>query len=92
MQILKYYDKKRKGWMYRFDLPINGKRFRHGGFRQKRDAEDAAAAVHLLAQRLRYGLPPNVPDVTVGQLQTKLDKDQNVPPRVCWVFGLFART
>ncbi|HMV87648.1 MAG TPA: site-specific integrase [Blastocatellia bacterium] len=70
-------------------MTIGGRRFRRGQFLYKKDAEDAAAALRTFAQRTAYGLPTNTPERTLSELKAHLDGD-NVPPRVCWMLGLFA--
>jgi len=89
MKYIQYFDKKRKAKLWKFDVTIAGHRYRHGGFSHKRDAEAAAAALHLLAQQLRYGLPTEVHDYTLDDLQAKLKADSGVPVRVCRVLDKF---
>lgn len=90
MTFEKYFDKKLKGWYWRFDVTLGGRRFRRGQFLYKKDAEDAAAALRTFAQRTAYGLPTNEPKHTLADLKAKLDADAaRVRYRVRWILGLF---
>lgn len=89
MQVFQYFDKKRKAKLWRFDVTLAGKRFRHGGFARKKDAEDALAGLHLIVQRMRYQLPMEETLITLGDLQDKLAADKSTPKRLEWIFGQF---
>ncbi|HEX9005417.1 MAG TPA: site-specific integrase [Blastocatellia bacterium] len=90
MKFEKYKDKKLKGDYWRFDVTIGGRRFRKGGFLYKKDAEDAASALRIYAQRTAYGLQTDVQERTLAELKEKLDNDVSVPRRARWMVGLFA--
>jgi len=86
MQVFQYFDKKRKAKLWRFDITLAGKRYRHGGFARKKDAEDALAGLHLMIQRMRYQLPMEEVAITLGDLQQKLSADKTAPKRLAWIF------
>ncbi len=89
MKFSQYYDKKRKRQCWRFDVTINGQRYRPGGFAKKKDAEDALAGLQILTQRVRFNLPIAEQLISIGELQAKLQNDKTISKRLCWVFGLF---
>ncbi len=89
MKFSKYFDKKRKRQCWRFDVTINGRRYRPGGFAQKKDAEDALAGLQILMQRVRFNLPIAEDSISLWELQAKLQNDKTISKRLCWVFGLF---
>lgn len=89
MKIDKYFDRKLKQYCWRFDLTIAGQRIRRGGFIKKVDAENAVAALRLLAQRQQYGLPTGVPGYTLFHLLEKLKADAAIPSNRTLVFSQF---
>lgn len=89
MKFSQYFDKKRKRQCWRFDVTINGHRYRHGNFAKKKDAEDALAGLQILLQRYRYNLPIAESFISLGELQAKLQADKSVSKSLCWVYGLF---
>jgi integrase len=91
MKFQKYFDKKLKGDYWRFDLTIGGQRYRHGGFIHKKDAEAAAAALRVFAQRTAYGLPVDIPERTLADLSAKLAADKTISRQIRRMLQMFAQ-
>lgn len=68
MKIERYFSKRAKTYRWRFDITITSARIRRGEFQTRREAEEAVAALKLLARNQRYGLTSSKSDVTLGDL------------------------